>query len=968
MKHFLLFFLIIFSGFLYAQTIPQNPNKTDQNGKRQGKWTILYDKNWNIIQDAEKASFYRLITYKDDKPVGKIYDKFADGKVQMEAELLADRPKDIMHGETIYYREDGTRQSAQIYEQGAVVDEFVYDEKGGLIAENWQILDSLGTEYKKTKRLWQSFMRSGERAKLKAAKEFGKKHENYIGSLKKLGDLFLDLGRYSQAEPYYQAALEAQKERVGEKHEDYGKVLNNLGMVYYRKGDYTTAEATFSKVLDIYKAALGENNLLYAGMLHNLGVINYDIGKFDSAKKYCLEAMTIREALVGKDHLDYANSLTFLGNLYNSRGDYQQGKIMHEEATGIYKAKENAFYSSSLGNLAISYHHLSRYVVADSLYQEARAVIEKNFGKKHPNYAETLTSLGSLYKDMYKFDRAESVLLEGVQIYKELLGEKHPRYANSLQTLAQLYIAMHNYTNAESLLQQKIKILQESIGEKNIQYVNALGDLATLYLRKDDIKQAEPLFLRVLEILEEVTGKNDLNYAGYLSNLGVLYYNFNNFPKAEQCYQEALTIRANILGKKHSSYAASLITFGNLYNAHREYSKALSHFTEAIQIYLTNDGGKSAEYAYALNSLGNTHKENNNYEKAEEYYLRSLEVYKAQHIEDNLNFSTSLNNLALIYQKRKEYNKADSVLKEAVFLAEKYLGKNHPNYATFAQNLALTKEDLRDFQSAYKHFREVSDFLQNRIKNVFPALSQKEKEFFFQDMRNNIDHFAYFSLICLRADYHEPIGWLYDNILANKGLLLNTQNKIRNRIFTSNDSTLLNLYHTWQNKRNVLAQAYLIPLEERDQKGVGLNQLEDEANRIEKELSQKSGLYADGSEASRFTWQQLRESLKPGEVAVEVLRFGFEEFKENPDSTFYAFLIVTPFTKQHPEMVVLKDALLMEETYLKDYKRNINAQRLDQESYHRYWEAVQQKSGKSKTLFFSGWCLPPNQLKYPLES
>ncbi|MDX2304256.1 MAG: tetratricopeptide repeat protein [Microscillaceae bacterium] len=959
MKYILLLFWVGLGGFLKAQTIPQNPNITDSYGKRQGKWTILYDKDWNIIteQNQDTVSFYRLIAYKDDKPIGKVYDMYANGKVQMETTLLTDRPKEINHGETIYYRTDGTKEKMQVYVQGTLVDEFIYNQDGSLIVENWQGLDSLGTLYNKQKNYGKAY-EVWERAKLKAAKAFGKKHENYATSLKRLGDFFFDLGRYPQAEPYYQAASEVQKERVGEKHQDYGKALNSIGSVYVRMGNYAQAELVFQKVQEIYKTSLGENHLLYAGILHNLAVLNYDIGKYDVSEKYALESLKIREILVGKDHADYANSLTLLGNLYNSRGNYAQGKTRHEEASRIYKNKENYFYPSSLGNLAISHHYLGNYTTADSLYQEVRAISEKTNGKKHPNYARALADLGGLYKDMYKFDQAKALMLEALQIRKEIFGDKHPQYARTLWALSRLYVAMNDYAQAETLLLQVIQLHKETVGEKNLQYANYLGDLATHYLRIDDFVRAEPLFLQALDIIKEVTGKNSLDYAGYLSNLGVLYYNVNNYPRAEQCYQEALAVRAALLGKEHPDYAASLVTLGNLYESQDDFLKAETALNESVQIYLKYDGGRSSDYASALNALGNIYREKKEYQKAKDSYLQSITVHKSIQEQKNPAFATALNNLSLIYRAEKEYAKADSVMSEVLDVTKTVLGDNHINYYIFIRNKGIIKEELGDYEAAFQYYQQERDYIQNRVTNIFPAMSQKEKELFFQQVRVRMGYLAGFVFKCLENNYINKVGWLYDIILDNKGILLNTQNKIRDRIFASQDSTLLNLYQNWQNKQNTLAQLYQMPLEEKKKRGLDEIQLEEEANRVEKELSLKSEIYAGINDKTRYTWRQIQEKLKPSEVSIEVLRFDVKNSIVDgslveSDSAFYAFLILTSETKDNPELLVLQDGLWMEGIYLQEYKRNINAQRLDKSSYNRFWVLVEQKIGKVKKIYFS---------------
>ena len=118
---YLAIFVVFIPSFLFAQEltedikgdstkiqhqIPINPNKVDDQGRKTGKWTILYNKDWNKIEDTGEAAFYRLITYKEDKPAGKMGDYYRSGQIQMEATIISEDPE-TYDGEVIFYNENG---------------------------------------------------------------------------------------------------------------------------------------------------------------------------------------------------------------------------------------------------------------------------------------------------------------------------------------------------------------------------------------------------------------------------------------------------------------------------------------------------------------------------------------------------------------------------------------------------------------------------------------------------------------------------------------------------------------------------------------------------------------------------------------------------------------------------------------------------------------------------------------------
>jgi hypothetical protein len=84
-KNLLALILLMWTFISFAQQIPKNPNQTDKNGLRQGKWTILFDKDWKPITQTASVTYYRMLTYEDDKPTGTVADYYLNGKKQFEA-------------------------------------------------------------------------------------------------------------------------------------------------------------------------------------------------------------------------------------------------------------------------------------------------------------------------------------------------------------------------------------------------------------------------------------------------------------------------------------------------------------------------------------------------------------------------------------------------------------------------------------------------------------------------------------------------------------------------------------------------------------------------------------------------------------------------------------------------------------------------------------------------------------------
>lgn len=101
MFRLLLAVLIILPNYSKAQ-IPQRENSIDSLGNRVGDWILYYDSTFNILPENDTATYYRLVTFENDKPKGKVKDYFMNGILQWEGYMLSVEP-DTLHGDAIQY-------------------------------------------------------------------------------------------------------------------------------------------------------------------------------------------------------------------------------------------------------------------------------------------------------------------------------------------------------------------------------------------------------------------------------------------------------------------------------------------------------------------------------------------------------------------------------------------------------------------------------------------------------------------------------------------------------------------------------------------------------------------------------------------------------------------------------------------------------------------------------------------------
>ena len=130
-------------------------------------------------------------------------------------------------------------------------------------------------------------------------------------SLNNLANLYDSQGRYEEAEPLYQQALEVYRKLLGNEHPDVATSLDNLAGLYSLQGRYEEAEPLYRQALDMRKR-LGDEHLDVATSLNNLASL-YDLqGCYEEAEPLYQQALETFEQWLGVNH---PNTTTVRENL-----------------------------------------------------------------------------------------------------------------------------------------------------------------------------------------------------------------------------------------------------------------------------------------------------------------------------------------------------------------------------------------------------------------------------------------------------------------------------------------------------------------------------------------------------------------------------------------------------------------------------------------------------------------------------
>jgi len=113
-------------------------------------------------------------------------------------------------------------------------------------------------------------------------------------------------GKYAQAQPLYEKALEIRRRLLTDDHPLTGQSYNNLALDLSNQGRYAQAQPLFEEALEINRRLLTDEHPDTAKAYTNVASNLNAQGKYAQAQPLYEQALGIRRRLLGDEHLDTA--------------------------------------------------------------------------------------------------------------------------------------------------------------------------------------------------------------------------------------------------------------------------------------------------------------------------------------------------------------------------------------------------------------------------------------------------------------------------------------------------------------------------------------------------------------------------------------------------------------------------------------------------------------------------------------
>jgi CHAT domain-containing protein len=616
----------------------------------------------------------------------------------------------------------------------------------------------------------------------------------------------------------------------------------------------------------------------------------------------------------------------------------------------VLNQMETESYSSILFNLTNSYSIMGRYRNTRTRGEELLRVDEKLFGKGSPEYAESLSFYLDVLINLGNVKAAKNAASAGLNNF----SKKETDYALILNKYADLHNLTGEYTRSEKFFQESLKILRAAEGNNSLNVNTISVNMGNLYVNEGRIPEAEKLFSTAENFYQSQLDNPEIEYAYYstLNNRANALHSLSLYENAIQLYKIVLRHDSIVFGTDHPNYATTLTNLANTLISQGQTAEGRELLRRAVRIAIIINGSQSVDEATRLNNIANSYNLEGQYDSALILYRQAETIYLKELGEGSLEYSTIQFNIGKALMGKNSPD-AKPYLQNALKLRKKLLGARHPRYGEVLQKLGLTEWRDKKPTEASGYFTELITNYYAQIDDYFPILSEEEKsKFYFSKFK--IDQEAYISFILDRfSDKPAELGRLYDLALNTKGIIFYATQKVREAIMQSNNPSLINQYDTWISLKEQLAKAFSEGSDEALKLG---DSLSNRANALEKELVVKSSEFKNVFVRKTYSWKQVQAKLKPGEAAVEVLRF--RTYTPDEGGYFigrinYMALILTAETTTGPRVFQWDLGGQMEGRMLSFYRNTTKFQMPDSLTYNLYWKPLRDELKGVTKVYFS---------------
>ncbi|KAF3489627.1 hypothetical protein F2Q69_00056047 [Brassica cretica] len=256
-----------------------------------------------------------------------------------------------------------------------------------------------------------------------------------------IGDAYMSLARFDESIFAYQKALAVFKQSKGESHSSVASVYVRLADLYNKIGKLRDSKSYCENALRIYlKPSPGTPMEEVATGFIEISAIYQSMNELDQALKLLRRALKIYVNAPGQQNT-VAGIEAQMGVISYMMGNYPESYNIFKSAVSKFRnsgEKKTAMFGIALNQLGLAC--VQRYAIneAADLFEEAKGILENEYGPYHPDTLAVYSNLAGTYDAMGRLEDAIEILEYVVGTREEKLGTANPEVEDEKQRLAAL--------------------------------------------------------------------------------------------------------------------------------------------------------------------------------------------------------------------------------------------------------------------------------------------------------------------------------------------------------------------------------------------------------------------------------------------------------------------------------------------------------------------------------------------------
>ncbi len=362
-------------------------------------------------------------------------------------------------------------------------------------------------------------------------------------------------------------------------------IRNTIGQTYMDLGVYPQAETQFERALDIDRRVLGEKDPKTLRTMYHLGSLDKLQGKHAQAEQLLSRTLGIQRSVLGPEHTDTLATANSLANTYEGEGKYAQAEALHSQTFEIQRrvlGPEHRETLITMNNLAIDYFRQGKYAQAEALLIQILEIRRRVAGPDHPDTLRPMVNLAGVYRYEGKYAQAEQLYSQVLEADRRVLGPEHPSTLAAMQSVAITYSSEGKHAQAEALLNQVLEIQRRILGPDHPDTLNTMSAVAAEYGDEGNNARAEQLLSQALEIERRVLGPEHSDTLITMTNLAFANAALGKYAQAEQLCNQAFEAAHRTLGPEHPETLGILSELAAIYQMQGNYALAETSATQVL--------------------------------------------------------------------------------------------------------------------------------------------------------------------------------------------------------------------------------------------------------------------------------------------------------------------------------------------------------------------------------------------------